>query len=103
MDSFDCGLFAIAFATAEAHGKDPKACCFDQSAMRQHLYKCFSRRKLTPFPEKKTTAVHTALKSRDDIAVHCYCRLPELKNVPMVECSACLKWFHVACCDDSPS
>ena len=104
MGSCDCGLFAIAFATAEAHGKDPAVCNFDQTAMKQHLYKCFSNGKLTPFPEKKTASVRShGLKSRDDIAVHWYCRMPEINDIPMVECSICLKWFHVACCHGSPS
>ena len=33
----DCGLFAIAFATALANGKQPGGCFFDQATMRGHL------------------------------------------------------------------
>ena len=33
----DCGLFAIAFVTALANGKQPGRCCFDQGTMRAHL------------------------------------------------------------------
>ena len=97
MGGYDCGLFAIAFATAEAHGKDPDVCNFNQAAMRQHLYRCFSSRKLTPFPEKEHSRAG-GLKSEDDIPVHCNCRMPEINDVPMIECSVCLKWFHVGCC-----
>ncbi len=80
----DCGLFAIAFA-----------CNFDQA-------KCFSGRKLLPFPENIATLIKNNIQSStDDIAVHCYCRMPELKDVPMIECSSCFNWFHVACCHDS--
>jgi len=32
----DCGLFAIAFATALANGKQPGRCFFDQGIMRGH-------------------------------------------------------------------
>ena len=103
--SCDCGLFAVAFATAVAHGKDPLQCTFDQSHMRQHLHKCLSRKRLTPFPEKKSTIIRSMEPSvtDDDIEVHCYCRMPELDNVQMVECTGCFKWFHVAaaCCKGS--
>ncbi len=70
--------------------------------IREHLYKCFSGRKLLPFPENIATLIKNNIQSStDDIAVHCYCRMPELKDVPMIECSSCFKWFHVACCHDS--
>jgi len=35
----DCGLFAIAFATALAYGEQPRHCLFDQNEVRQHLLK----------------------------------------------------------------
>ena len=43
----DCGLFAIAFVALE---QDVLSLEFDQSAMRNHLIKCFSKKLLTPFP-----------------------------------------------------
>ena len=43
----DCGLFAIATATALAFGTDPLP--FQQSDMRAHLFKCFEGRHMTPF------------------------------------------------------
>ena len=46
----DCGLFAIAAATALAHGIQPGACLFKQNEMRHHLYKCLEKGTLTPFP-----------------------------------------------------
>ena len=49
--SYDCGLFAIAFATALAHGMDPVECFFDQRKLRRHLYQCLVAGKLTPFPQ----------------------------------------------------
>ena len=42
------------------------------------------------------------VKACDDFEVHCYCRMPELKNVGMIECTSCSKWFHLAC-DDVPT
>ncbi len=32
-------------------------CNFDQAKMREHLYKCFSGRKLLPFPENIATLI----------------------------------------------
>ena len=37
----DCGLFAIANATAIAHGKNPSKLQFKQKSMRAHLIDCF--------------------------------------------------------------
>ena len=46
----DCGLFAIAFATALCSRVDPSQLSFDQFKMRQHLVDCFNNGKITPFP-----------------------------------------------------
>ena len=43
----DCGLFAIAFATALANGIQPGECSFKQDAMRRHLYQCLNNGKMT--------------------------------------------------------
>ena len=46
----DCGLFAIAFATAIASGLQPSKQNLDQSAMRIHLVHCFNQKQMSPFP-----------------------------------------------------
>ena len=46
----DCGLFAIAYATAIAHGVDPSRMELNQATMRNHLSKCLKQEKLTLFP-----------------------------------------------------
>ena len=46
----DCGLFAIAYATAIAHGVDPTNMTLNQAAMRSHLIKCFEEENLSLFP-----------------------------------------------------
>ena len=43
----DCGLFAIAAATAIAHGVDPTQLKFKQASMRTHLLKYFESEKPT--------------------------------------------------------
>ena len=42
----DCGLFAIAFATALSNGLHPGAYFFDQTLMRSHLLDCFEKGKI---------------------------------------------------------
>ena len=97
--SYDCGLFAIAFATALAHGMDPVECFFDQRKLRRHLYQCLVAGKLTPFPQAANRPASKRAVVQDEIEIHCHCRMPELKNVAMIECCFCLKWFHVLCDD----
>ena len=36
---------------------------------------------------------------RDEIEVNCYCRIPSLKDMEMVECSVCFQKVH-SLCDD---
>ena len=48
----DCGLFAIANATALAFGIDPTATKLDIGNMRSHLTKCFEENFMTLFPQK---------------------------------------------------
>ena len=38
----DCGVFAAAYCTALAHGKDPGSFTYDQSITRKHLEQCLS-------------------------------------------------------------
>ena len=93
----DCGLFAIAFATALANGIPPGKFTFDQSKMRKHLYTCLQNGRLVMFPTKKERRVPVKVKSRDEIVIYCECRMPELRNVKMVECYKCKEWYHVHC------
>ena len=53
----DCGLYAVAYATYLAHGKDPQRLTthFKQELMRYHLVKCFEQGHLTEFPERTCT------------------------------------------------
>ena len=46
----DCGIFAIAYATAIGHGVDPASIKLNQAAMRSHLIKCFEEENLYLFP-----------------------------------------------------
>ena len=48
--SSDCGIFAVAFATALANGEAPGAIHFNQPKMRRHLVNCLESRFLSAFP-----------------------------------------------------
>ena len=48
----DCGLFAIAFATAIAFGKLPSKLKLVQHDLRAHLVNCFNKGKMSLFPCK---------------------------------------------------
>ncbi|KAK3754770.1 hypothetical protein QZH41_007277 [Actinostola sp. cb2023] len=43
-NSVDCGIFALAFATALCYGKDPCQLHFTRRAMRMHLWECMRER-----------------------------------------------------------
>ena len=92
--SCDCGLFAVAFATALAHGLHPESLNFKQNDMRQHLHGCLITGKMTMFPAV-SRKVAKRIKSKDEILVFCSCRLPEM--MPMAECSKCNEWYHTDC------
>lgn len=46
----DCGLFAIAAATAIANGHDPSKMKFQQGSMRPHFISCIKNNRLQMFP-----------------------------------------------------
>ena len=94
----DCGLYAIAYATAIAYGEDPCQCEFDQPKMRQHFYQCLEAGKMKPFPHRRVYG-HGKISNFDNFEVHCRCRMPELKNTPMIECTKCKNWYHFSCED----
>ena len=74
----DCGLFAIAAATALCHGEDPVEFKYEQSLMRSHLHKAFKIQALLLFPSMKThNRRKTPVLCWQHIAVYCICRLPD--------------------------
>ena len=32
------------------------------------------------------------------IAVFCKCRIPEIKNLKMIQCNICSEWYHIYAC-----
>lgn len=98
----DCGLFAIASATALVLGKQPGEFFIDQSKMRSHLLQCFENRKMLMFPTKK--ARRAMRKDRySSFKVFCICRMPEDLTVNWMQCSMCKEWYHTDSCVAVPS
>ncbi len=78
-------------------GDDPTLCIYDTEMMRRHLYKSLMSGKCTPFPQKLRASKGQQLKTNDDFEIHCYCRMPELENIGMIDCTNCSQWFHLDC------
>lgn len=98
----DCGLFAIAFATALAFGEHPGQYVFDQQQMRRHLWKCLEQQKIEMFPVKKHRRSAAKVKTTDTVPVFCLCRMPELPGTQWIECTKCKEWFHSDTCVKVP-
>ena len=97
----DCGLFAIAFATALALGKHPGQYLFDQGKMRRHLWNCFRKKRIEMFPfTKLRRATLSSVRAEEELKVYCFCRMPELANSTRnwIECSSCKNWYHTDTC-----
>ena len=94
---FDCGVFAIAYATALCLGESPGKYSFHQAQMRSHLKQCLQNEHFTMFPTIKERR-HTGnnIISQVHIPVYCSCRMPAMN--PMIECHSCHEWFHVGPC-----
>ena len=95
--TFDCGLFAIAFALESCLNQNSiQDVSFDQKQMRNHLLSCFEKGKISPFPKIQKCIPrpnHHVMK----INVYCLCRLPDIFYFNMIKCDFCSKWFHYRC------
>ena len=96
-NSSDCGLFALANASALANNLDPVSCNWNVQEMRGHLYTCFETGRLAPFPfqPRKVSISRKVVRSKSE-DVFCVCRLPEEPNdefIPMVQASPAKNGF----------
>ena len=93
----DCGVFAIAYATALCFGHDPCYLHFNRREIRLHLWKCFMDQKFTMFPfTARNPAKNCKLVSFE---IYCICRQPwdPDSQIRMVQCENCSIWFHETC------
>ena len=99
----DCGLFAVANATALCNGQDPHSVGYNQSEMRQHLYESFEKQHMTPFPagKKPPRMGRRRVSQVRQVKIYCSCRLPQSGD--MIKCSICGEWYHAKCKPDIPT
>ena len=94
----DCGAFAIAFTLALCCGHPPGKFHFHQKSMRRHLIRCFERGHFTMFPVHLRRRNENRVKTIKTIDVYCTCRMPELSDAEMIQCSRCREWYHIDFC-----
>ena len=96
----DCGVFAIAFATSLAFGKDPTETIYDERLLRKHLFTCLCNGKMELFPTSSVRSQFSSLR-RHTIHLFCSCRRPwdksQNSNFDMAKCNSCSEWFHKIC------
>ncbi|XP_070550353.1 uncharacterized protein [Ptychodera flava] len=92
----DCGLFAIANATALCHGNNPAEFSWQQDQMRGHLVHSFRQGKLDEFPCARRRRTNSSCKSKD-VKLYCHCRQPDVGQADMVLCTKCKDWYHGTC------
>ncbi len=98
--SDDCGLLAIAIATALCCEEKPELLQIDQAKSREHLRLAFEQKLLTQFPSQSVCREEPYL-GWDKIKVYCYCRQID-DGRRMIRCDGCEDWFHVNCAKISP-
>lgn len=94
LNSIDCGIFALAFATALAYGDDPSKLNFNQKLMRKHLVNFLKSNYMVRFPlVPKNVAKCEEFKRK--VNIYCHCRVPYYPV--MIECEKCNIWYHQLC------
>ena len=101
--SADCGLFALASATALAHGEEPGSLMFEHKEMRPHLIKCLEAREAESFPVRKSRRMLKKIKATYTVPIYCTCHMPKKSGCKMIECARCKEWYHVGICIDVDS
>ena len=96
-NAYDCGVYAIAYATELANGFNPALVRWDSKAMRKHLLSCFQNGYMTHFPSLGKRRIRLGMKNIKSFeeAIYCICRMPNDKNKAMIKCDNCSKWFTI--------
>ena len=98
INSSDCGLYAIAYATGLCCGEDVCSRKYDMMVMRQHLLKCLKSGRMAAFPSSDRENHHIVANKM--IKVRYYCLLPD--SAVMIQCSSCKECFHKKCDSSIP-
>ena len=103
LNGFDCGVYAIAYATDLAFDRDPPSLSYNRQEMRKHRLGCLQRDDLEPFPNSSKRAKRgKSITHR--VQLYCHFRMPFFNADPDVDkglftatCAACNEWFHKKC------
>jgi polycystin 1L2 len=105
INNYDCGVYAIAFATALIFDTDPSKITFDSQNMRQHLIEYFTQQILTSFPSLNLLYPFKEKLPAQIVQVYCLCRRPlrfrlgknAKKEEKLTQCELCNDCFHRSC------
>lgn len=94
----DCGVFAIAFATAICNNINPVEWNYDCVKMRRHLELCIRAGKLSPFPTTSQRKISKRLQviTSEKVSIYCICRTNDFGDT-MVQCHQCAQYYHANC------
>ena len=97
----DCGVYAIAFATALAYGKNPSGLRFDGLKLRSHLMSCFRRKQISLFPTLNATRERCEPPFVLTLPLFCHCRRSDAKlngDWDLIQCvGSCGGRYHRMC------
>lgn len=102
LNSYDCGVYVIAYATHLVYGLDPVLYNWDSKNLRAHLLTSFVNGMFQPFPtygtrnRKSLKCLHSESET-----VHCTCRMINYPKGPMLNCDGCKEWFHNDCINNN--
>ena len=92
-NSYDCGVYALAFATELAFGFDPAICLWDHGQLREHLLLCLESRKMARFPVLERWSLSWE-DEYEDLAILCVCRMPNDTQRGMIKGVAHPFWME---------
>ncbi len=97
-DSFNCGAYALAFATELARGGDPASFFWSVGDMRNHILTSLKTGSVLPFPKKKERRLGFGKRVMCSFKepIDCNCRMPNDGEV-YIECGNCREWYHLVC------
>ena len=98
INSSDCGLFALAFATDLCHGIDPVTESYYQEKMHTHYVDCLNSLEMVPFLKTTQRVPYHVHNSKTTMDIFCVCRMPN-DDQEYVQCLQCNGWYHLTCVD----
>ena len=71
---------------------------FEQRKMRDHLHSCLNKGTFSVFSTRRVGRKVHKITNIVQIAVYCKCRMPEIEDLKMIQCSTCSEWYHINAC-----